>query len=81
MAGWPERGVRFLTEARAASALGLGSLGIKRPGREADNSASCSIEVTDAWRCSYALLEILVAWCSDELRYAAALPKFGFLRF
>jgi len=41
----------------------VGSLGIKRPGREADNSSSCSVEVTDAWRCSYALLEILVAWC------------------
>jgi hypothetical protein len=28
VAGWPERGVRFLTEARAASALVLGTGGL-----------------------------------------------------
>jgi len=44
----------------------VGCLGIKRPGREVDNSSSCSVEVTGVWRSSFALLEILVAWCSNE---------------
>jgi len=44
----------------------VGCLDIKRPGRETDNSSSCSVEVTDAWRCSYGLLKILVVWLSDE---------------
>jgi hypothetical protein len=52
----------------------VGCLGIKRPGREADNSSSCSVEV-DVWRCSSALLEILVAWCTNELE-----GKFSFHR-
>jgi len=74
-----EEGRPVLDRGKVASALVLGTdglSGLKRPGREADNSSSCSVDVTDAWRCSCALLDILVAWCSNELG-----GKFSFHRY
>ena len=64
--------------ARAASTLALGPTqphiqwvpvgcpGRKQPRREADHSSPYSGEVTDAWRYSYAVICIFMAWCLNE---------------
>jgi hypothetical protein len=39
------------------------SLGVKRPGREADNSPPSSAEVKNAWSCTSTPPNIFKAWC------------------
>jgi len=44
--------------------LGDLSLGIKRPGYEADHSPPSSAEVKNAWSCISTSQYALMAWCS-----------------
>jgi hypothetical protein len=37
-------------------------LGLKRPGRDADNSRLCSVEVKNKWSCTYITLYALMMW-------------------
>jgi hypothetical protein len=43
--------------------LGAVSLGVKLPGREADNSPSSSAEVTNAWSYTSTPQYVFIAWC------------------
>jgi hypothetical protein len=40
------------------------SLGVKRPGHEADYSSTSSVEVKDAWSCTFTPQYAFMAWCS-----------------
>jgi hypothetical protein len=39
------------------------SLGVKRPGREADHSLPSSAEVKNAWSCTSTRQYVFMAWC------------------
>jgi hypothetical protein len=40
------------------------SLGVKRPGREADHSLPSSAEVETAWSYTFTRQHVFMAWCS-----------------
>jgi hypothetical protein len=44
------------------------SLGIKRPGREADHSPPSSAEVKNAWSYTSTLQYVFIAWCLVKYR-------------
>jgi hypothetical protein len=44
------------------------SLGVKRPGREADNSPPSSVEVKNAWSYTSTPQYVFMAWCSVKPR-------------
>jgi hypothetical protein len=45
---------------------GVLSLGVKRPGREADHSPSYSVEVKNAWSYTSTPQYTFMVWCSVE---------------
>jgi hypothetical protein len=50
------------------------SLGVKRPGREADHSHPCSAEVKNPWRNTSIPPICFIAWCSGKNSTGATLP-------
>jgi hypothetical protein len=55
------------------------SLGVKRPGHEADHSPPSSAEVKDEWSCTSTLLYVFMAWCLIKHRDNFTLIFFNWL--
>jgi hypothetical protein len=51
------------------------SLGVKRPGRKADHSPPCSVEVKNAWSYTSTPQYVFMAWCLVKHRGNFTLPE------